>query len=117
MGMVWRGYHYGEARYVEYLRGEGLEMDDRDRGLFRTVKAISKYEGINITEVEVGVDPLDGAFQLEYTNGSLSETRVTPILLHNMNAAELKASLETLDTVGRVTVSRRGCASFAIEAS
>jgi len=69
----------------------------------------SKLGGTNVTcalqEVVAGSTPLDGSFQLEFSNGLFYN--VSGSLFANAEADEVKQALEQLPTVGTVDVQRQ----------
>jgi hypothetical protein len=60
-------------------------------------------------ETTASKDDLKGTFRV------LFEGEATPILAHDISAADLRTQLEALPTIGSVAVSRSSCARFNIE--
>jgi hypothetical protein len=62
-------------------------------------------------ETTASKDDLKGTFRVSF------EGEATPILAHDISAADLRTQLEALPTIGSVAVSRLSCARFNIERS
>ena len=60
-------------------------------------------------ETTASKDDLKGTFRVSF------EGEATPILAHDISAADLRTQLEALPTIGSVAVSRSSCARFNIE--
>ncbi|DAZ98274.1 TPA: hypothetical protein N0F65_008959 [Lagenidium giganteum] len=60
--------------------------------------------GVFVTTVQKGLQPISGTFRLSFAGGGLSQ--ITPPLVHNVSADDMKKALENLVTVGQVNVTR-----------
>ncbi|KAL4141254.1 hypothetical protein PRNP1_014375 [Phytophthora ramorum] len=60
--------------------------------------------GIYVEAVQKGLQPISGTFTIAFASGGISDT--TPPLPHNVSAADMQIALESLVTIGAVTVTR-----------
>ncbi|KAL3663536.1 hypothetical protein V7S43_011423 [Phytophthora oleae] len=60
--------------------------------------------GIGVKSVQKGLQPISGTFRVAFSSGGLSDS--SPPLPHNISAIDMQTALETLVTIGAVSVSR-----------